>query len=108
MSFDFNFTPSRGPDRSACVRQGREAVQITGDGGYVAPSGQRVELGAAVTAAIGGTVDHRPEELISLPAARGPFATKARVENGTSLVSFDEITVIVSGIPRLVPIVCAI
>lgn len=84
MSFDFDFTPSRGPDRSQARRQGEEAVAITERGLYVAPSGRTVSIADAVRAAREGTRDYRPGEAVRAPAA-GPRATVTRVVNGTSL-----------------------
>lgn len=86
MSFDFAFTPSRGPDRSKARRQGEEAVVITERGSYVAPSGRTVSIAGAVRAAVTGTRDHRPEESVALPdASFARVATKVSVRNGTSL-----------------------
>ena len=89
MSFDFAFTPSRGPDRSKARRQGEEAVVITERGSYVAPSGRTVSIADAVRAAVTGTRDYRPEESVALPEALPDAArrvtTKVSVRNGTSL-----------------------
>ena len=71
--FDFAFTPSRGPARGECAREGRQAMAITNAGGYVALSGRRVELRAAVDRALAGTL------------------TRIRVFNGTSLASAREL-----------------
>jgi uncharacterized protein (TIGR02452 family) len=81
MSFDFAYTPSRGPDRSHAKRQGEEAVAITNRGSYVAPSGKTVAIAAAPP-----SVEFRPEDAVPLPSA-GSFATKIAVLNGTSLAA---------------------
>lgn len=83
--FDFSFTPSRGPSRADCARQGREAVAIVAAGGYVAPSGRRVAV--SVARAVAGTRDYRPEEQVPSPSPRAGTATRIRVVNGTSLAS---------------------
>ncbi len=85
--FDYSFTPSRGPDRGEAARHGREAVAITDDGGYAAPSGRRVDIGGAVRRAVERTIDHRPEETIALPSASAGPRPRIEVVNGTSLAS---------------------
>lgn len=86
---DYAYSPSRGPSRSECVRQGREAVAILEDGGYEAPSGRRVDVRASVDRAVSATHDYRPEEAIGAPAVRCA-KTRIRVVNGTSLASARE------------------
>lgn len=87
-TFDFAFTPSRGPDRSTGVRQAEEAVRISERGAYTAPSGARVVIDVDVAAAVRATVDHRPDAVIPLPApASHGTRTVTRVVNGTSLAS---------------------
>jgi uncharacterized protein (TIGR02452 family) len=85
--FDFAFTPSRGPARNECTRQGEEAVRILRDGGYEAPSGAKVDVAAAVRSATVRTVDHPPHEAIALPEPRPGSPTRITVVNGTSLAS---------------------
>ncbi len=85
--FDFTFTPSRGPARAECARQGREAVTIVAEGSYVAPSGARVDVRSAVARAVSATYDYRPEEAVAAPPSPGSKATRVRVVNGTSLAS---------------------
>ncbi len=82
--FDFDYTPSRGPDRSSSQRQAKEIVAIVNRGHYDAPSGRRVEIAEAVRRAVAGTIEHRPEESIVVPP-RGSFATKVSVVNGSTL-----------------------
>ncbi len=89
-SFDYTFLPSRGPSRSEAARQGREAVAIVEAGGYVAPSGRRVDLGPAIAHAVSSSRDYPPELVLgSADAAStrdaGAGATLFRVANGTSL-----------------------
>jgi uncharacterized protein (TIGR02452 family) len=85
MSFDFTFTPSRGPSRNECARQALEIVEILGRGHYAAPSGKKVHVADAVRRAVAGTVEHRPDE--SFASASGSVTTRIRVVNGTSLAS---------------------
>jgi len=47
-----------------------EAVTIAKAGSYVAPSGATIDLSSAVEAAVGGTVEHLPDE------ALGPFSPR--------------------------------
>jgi uncharacterized protein (TIGR02452 family) len=86
--FDYEFTPSRGPDRGECARQGKEAVAIAREGSYVAPSGRRVDVAEAVRRAIEAARDYRAEDEVPMPA---PVASakrpKVSVVNGTSLAS---------------------
>ena len=72
--------------RQELVRQALEAVAIAREGSYVAPSGRKVDVRAAVSACVAGTVNHRPEEALPLdPPAR--FTTAVRVVGCTSLDS---------------------
>lgn len=88
MSFDFSYTPSRGPSRNECARLGREAVEISARGEYVAPSGRRVDIAAAVASAIAGTRDYEPTTSVPpLSASRRVGSTRITVVNGTSLAS---------------------
>ena len=88
MSFDFSYTPSRGPSRNECARLGREAVEISARGDYVAPSGRRVDIASAVAAAVAGTRDYRPSMSVP-PLVASPRAASTRISvvNGTSLAS---------------------
>ena len=97
--FDFEYTPSRGPARAECARQGQQAVAITTEGGYVTPSGRRVDLRAAIDAAVAGTRDYRPEAAVGAPSTRSA-ATRIRVVNGTSLTSARQLAA--HGAPPLV------
>lgn len=94
MSFDFTFTPSRGPSRSDCARYGREAVTIATEGSYLAPSGRRVDIAAAVAKAIAATRDYAPGDPLperapvsDSAAPPTPRSTRVSVVNGTSLAS---------------------
>lgn len=88
MSFDFTFTPSRGPSRADCARYGREAVEISARGSYLAPSGRRVDIAAEVARAVAGTKDYRPDATVPMPArSELPRSTRVRIVNGTSLAS---------------------
>ena len=98
IRFDFSFTPSRGPSRTAAAVQGREAVTITNAGAYVTPSGRRVEIAADVARAIAGTVEFLPDADVPVTiGARVP--TVVRVVNGTSLVSAQELFVRTGRVP---------
>ena len=55
-----------------------ETLRIIEDGGYVAPSGQRISLREQIDRAVTGTVLYRPEEVVALPLPRA--AGRARVE----------------------------
>ena len=85
--FDFSFTPSRGPSRAVAARYGREAVTITNDGAYVAPSGRRVDVREPIARAIAASRDWLPDAIVAPPAMRGARGTCITVVNGTSLAS---------------------
>ena len=91
MSFDFAYTPSRGPDRSHARRQGEEAVAITNRGSYLAPSGREVRIADDVRRAVAGTTDILPDQIVALPSAPGTRGTRMRVVNGTSLMTAREL-----------------
>ena len=87
-SFDFSFTPSRGPSRSDCARQGREILELLERGAYTTPSGKTVEVGDAVRRAVDATIEYRPNDTISRgETARRWASTRISVVNGTSLAS---------------------
>ena len=87
-SFDFTFTPSRGPSRTECARQGREILELLERGSYTSASGKTVDIRDAVRDAVDGTVEYRPDDTISsnAPVAAGT-RTRISVVNGTSLAS---------------------
>ena len=59
---------------------GRETVDLVRSGGYVAPSGRKVDLRSLLEAARHGTVEYPPEKLLpARPAAGVPGAMS--VEN---------------------------
>lgn len=89
MTFDFAFTPSRGPDRGACKREAAEAVEIASRGAYVAPSGRTVSIRDAVARAVLATREIAPAAPLPAPSPRGG-GTHTRVVNGTSLASARE------------------
>ena len=70
--------------RQELIRQALEAVKITEEGAYVAPSGTRIDIAGDVEAAIAGRVDHRPTEAVVLELV-ARFETQVRVVNCTSL-----------------------
>jgi uncharacterized protein (TIGR02452 family) len=57
-------------DRAVAAGYGREAVRISDDGWYAAPSGRRVEIAAAVREARERTVEYLPGHSVPTPAAR--------------------------------------
>lgn len=87
MSFDYEFTPSRGPDRGLSARQAREAVAISTEGSYLAPSGRRIDVRDAVRRAVEAARDHREEDVVALPTPKAGAKTRTSVVNGTSLAS---------------------
>ncbi|MDP2056746.1 MAG: hypothetical protein Q8K35_03175, partial [Thiobacillus sp.] len=78
-SFDFDTTPSRGPSRAEAKRQGLEAVAITRDGGYLTPSGRRVDLSRAVAAAAAASRDYLPDAVVAAPAPPATGGSRARI-----------------------------
>jgi len=88
-SFDFSFTPSRGPARTEAARQGREAVAIAREGTYVAPSGRRVDVREPTARAVAESRDYLPDAIVAPPAGRDSSGARARITvvNGTSLAS---------------------
>jgi uncharacterized protein (TIGR02452 family) len=88
-SFDFAFTPSRGPSRNECQRLGKEIMAIVGRGAYKAPGadGKTIKIDDLVKSAKERTVEYEPDAKVGAPInPRGTFkSTKVRVVNGTSL-----------------------
>lgn len=73
-------------NRSLAAAWGREAVAITHDGHYVAPSGATVSIADAVDDARAGTITYAPDQRVATPAPR--FASTAiTVENTTTLAA---------------------
>lgn len=100
MTFDLTFTPSRGPSRNECERLGRDAVEISQRGWYDAPSGRRVDIADAVAAAVAGTRDYRPEDIVPGPReGRRSASTRFSVVNGTSLASARSIAMQAKAVP---------
>lgn len=66
-------------DRKKAAAYGQEAVAITRDGHYVAPSGRRVDIAEATHRARTETVTHAPGDRLDLPAPR--FAQTAAALN---------------------------
>lgn len=87
-SFDFSFTPSKGPSSSDAAAQGREVVSILEQGGYTAPSGRRVDLTADIAKAVSASRDYPAAESVPMPSpAASPWETKFSVTNGTSIAA---------------------
>jgi uncharacterized protein (TIGR02452 family) len=94
-SFDFEFTPSRGPSRNDCQRMGKEIMAIVGRGAYKAPSAEKsIKIAELVKSAKERTVEYGPEDSIGAPVnKRGTFKkTNVSVVNGTSLAVGREMT----------------
>jgi uncharacterized protein (TIGR02452 family) len=83
--FDFTYTPARGVSRADGARQGAEAVAIARAGCYVAPSGRRVDLEAAIARAVLSTRDYPPDAEIPRAELPSPHVPRFEVTNGTSL-----------------------
>jgi len=87
-NFDFTFTPSRGPSRNDCQRQGKEIMAMLGQGRYKAPSGDVIHVSESVLDAKERTIEYGPDDSIPRAVnARDSFSTKVTVVNGTSLTS---------------------
>jgi hypothetical protein len=54
-------------NRNQCARMAQETIQIIGQGHYVSPAGQQVDIGAAVAASVGGTREFPPDHVVRLP-----------------------------------------
>jgi len=66
----------------------RETVQIFAQGHYLSPAGQRVDIGAAVAAAVAGTCEYPPAHIVTVPdGLRGRHATQIVVQNETTLAA---------------------
>lgn len=63
------------PSRAEAARRGAELAALVADGGYVAPSGARVDLAAALAAARAGTVSYPPERAVPPPTSRADRTT---------------------------------
>ncbi|MCL2430053.1 MAG: TIGR02452 family protein, partial [Alphaproteobacteria bacterium] len=64
----------------------QETAPIVGQGHYPSPSGRRVDIGAAVAAAVAGTREFPPDREVTLPPGlRGRHATQIAVRNETTL-----------------------
>lgn len=74
------------PSRSDAARMGLEAVQILTDGGYVAPSGRAVKLGAEVERARRSTVSYPPTKAPPAPVTGGK-TLRLEAVNGSSLAA---------------------
>ncbi len=72
--------------RDAAAAMGREAVIISHEGRYTAPSGAVVEVGWLVERAIEDTTLHLPEDSLPLPSER-PYVTRIDVRNESTLVA---------------------
>jgi uncharacterized protein (TIGR02452 family) len=86
-SVDNHFrTPDMHLNRNQRAQMAQETVRIIGQGHYLPPSGQRVDIGAAVAAAVAGTREFPPDRDVALPAElRGRHATQIAVRNETTL-----------------------
>src|SRR5215467_10174713 len=68
-----NFESCKGQDtpmplnRSQRAQMAQETVQIIGDGHYMSPAGQRVDISEAVAASVAGTREFPPNHAVPLP-----------------------------------------
>jgi uncharacterized protein (TIGR02452 family) len=76
--------------RSEAARMGEQAIAIQREGGYVAPSGRRVDIAQAIERAVASTSEVRPWDPVESPAG-DPRNARIRVVNGTALASAKEI-----------------
>ena len=70
--------------RELAAEYGRQAVQITESGEYLAPSGRAVNIFQLVKRSIDGTVSYPPSQPFQ-KSAKGNYQTKTSVENMTTL-----------------------
>jgi uncharacterized protein (TIGR02452 family) len=70
--------------RELAAKYGRQAVQITDSGEYIAPSGRPVDISRWVKRSIDGTVSYSPGQSFQ-ESATGNYRTKIAVENETTL-----------------------
>jgi uncharacterized protein (TIGR02452 family) len=73
-------------NRNQRAEMAQETVRIIGQGYYLSPSDQRVDIGAAVAAAVTDTREFPPDHEVTLPPhLRGRHATQIAVRNETTL-----------------------
>ncbi|MGA2225544.1 MAG: poly(ADP-ribose) glycohydrolase domain-containing protein, partial [Syntrophobacteraceae bacterium] len=70
--------------RELAAEYGRQAVQITESGEYLAPSGRVVNLSRLVKRSIDGRVSYPPDQPLQ-ESSSGSYQTKITVENMTTL-----------------------
>jgi uncharacterized protein (TIGR02452 family) len=73
------------PSREEAARIARETLAVVAAGGYDA-GGRRVDLRAAIDAAVRGTREHPPDAEVPAPA-RDRFATRVEVTSETTLAA---------------------
>jgi uncharacterized protein (TIGR02452 family) len=76
---------TRPPSRTDAARLGQEALRISLEGGYVAPSGARVDVRDAIEAALTGTRSWPPTTTVPLVSERRFGRTIVSVENDDCL-----------------------
>src|SRR5215510_7760569 len=81
-------------NRNQRAQMARETVEIFARGHYLSPAGQRVDISAAVAAAVAGTREYPPEHMVALPpGVGGRHATQIVVQNETTLAAARRLTV---------------
>jgi hypothetical protein len=70
--------------RELAAEYGRQAVQITESGEYLAPLGRVVRIAQMVRRSVDGTVSYPPGQPFQ-QTLKGPHETKIKVENITTL-----------------------
>ena len=81
-------------NRNQRAQMAQETVEIFARGHYLSPAGQRVDISAAVAAAVAGTREYPPEHMVALPpGVGGRHATQIVVQNETTLAAARRLTV---------------
>jgi uncharacterized protein (TIGR02452 family) len=82
-------------NRSQRAQMAQETLQIIDRGHYLSPAGQRVDIGAAIAAAVAGTREFPPDQMVGLPASlRGRHSTQITVRNETTLAAADRLVAV--------------
>ena len=81
-------------NRNQRAQMAQETVEIFARGHYLSPAGQRVDISAAVAAAVAGTREYPPDHRVTLPpGVGGRHATQIVVQNETTLAAARRLTV---------------
>jgi uncharacterized protein (TIGR02452 family) len=80
-------------NRAERAQMAQETLRILGDGHYTAPSGQHVDIGAAVAASVAGTREFPSGHNVRLPGhLQHRHATRIVVRNETTLAAVHRLT----------------